>query len=96
MKCPYLSSKWVEIDSSFLVVDPIGEMRKMYDYFEMTLTPQTESAMSHYMDNDPKKTSYGQHKYTLEEFGLTKDILREEFKEYIDMMSKTTNVEDII
>ena len=78
------------------ILDPMGEMRKMYDYFGMTLTPQTESAMGHYMNNDPKKTVYGQHKYTLQEFGLTIDDLKEEFKEYIEMMSKTTKMEDII
>ena len=28
----------------------------MYDYFGIVLTPQTEFAMQHYLDNDPKKT----------------------------------------
>ena len=40
-------------------LDPLGEMRKLYDYFGMTLTPETESAMMHYIYNDPKKTKYG-------------------------------------
>ena len=71
-------------------------MRKMYDYFGMTLTPQTESAMRNYLENDPKKTIYGAHKYTLEEFGLTKEDLRVEFKEYVELMSKRIKIEDII
>ena len=68
----------------------------MYDYFGMALTPQTESAMLHYLENDPKKTVYGQHKYTMEEFGITTDDLEEEFKEYIELMSKRTSIENII
>ena len=77
-------------------IDPLGEMRKLYDYFGMTLTPETESAMVHYLNNDPKKTKYGVHKYTLEEFGISIDEIKEEFKEYIEIMSKTTKLEDII
>ena len=68
----------------------------MYDYFGMTLTPETELAMDNYMNNDPKKTTYGVHKYTLEEFGISMDEIKEEFKEYIDIMSKTAKLEDII
>ena len=71
-------------------------MGKLYDYFGMTLTPETESARVHYMNNDPKKTKYGVHKFTLEEFGISIDEIKEEFKEYIEIMSKTTKLEDII
>ena len=53
----------------------------------MTLTPDTESAFRHYLENDPKKTKCGVHKFTMEQFGLTKKDLKEEFKEYIDFMT---------
>ena len=68
----------------------------MYDYFGMILTPETESAMVHYMNNDPKKTTYGVHKFTLEEFGISMGQIKEEFKEYIEIMSKKSKLEDII
>ena len=71
-------------------------MRKMYDYFGMALTPDTEAAMASYMNNDPKKTTYEVHKYSLQEFGLTLDEITEKFKEYMKIMSKTTMIEDII
>ena len=71
-------------------------MRKMYDYFGMTLTPETESAMVQYMNNDPKKTTHRVHKFTLEEFGISMDEIKEEFKEYIEIMSKKSKLEDII
>ena len=68
----------------------------MYDYFGMTLTPETETAMVHYMNNDPKMTTHGVHKFTLEEFGISMDEIKEEFKEYIEIMSKKSKLEDII
>ena len=68
----------------------------MYDYFGMTLTPETEAEMRNYLENDPKKTTYGAHKYTLEEFDLTLEDIKVEFKEYIDLMSKRIKIEDII
>ena len=77
-------------------LDPLAEMRKMYYYFGMTMTLETELAMDNYMNNDPKKTTYGVHKYTLEQFGLSVDEIKEEFKEYIEIMLKTTKLEDIV
>ena len=71
-------------------------MRKLYAYFGITLTAETELAWKRYLDNDPKKKKYGNHKYTLEEYGLTREILAEEFKEYIDIMSKKINLKDIL
>ncbi len=51
------------------------------------------SGLEHYLANDPKKKKYGKHKYTLEEFGLTKEMLKEEFKEYYEYFkTKTDNV----
>ena len=62
-------------------------MRKLYAYFGIILSAETELAWRKYLDNDPKK-KYGSHKYTLEEYGLTREILAEEFKEYIDICPK--------
>ena len=74
----------------------MGEMRKLYDYFGLKLTPQTEDAWKKYMDNDPKKKKYGKHKYTMEQYNVTKEDLAEEFKEYIQLMSKKYDTKDIL
>ena len=63
----------------------------MYDYFGMALTPDTKAAMASYMNNDPKKTTYGVHKYSLQEFSLTIDEIKEEFKEYIENNVENNN-----
>ena len=71
-------------------------MRKLYSYFGINLTPETESAWKRYLDNDPIKTKYGKHKYSMEQFNVTKEELAEEFKEYIDIMSKRADPKDIL
>ncbi len=63
-------------------------MRRVYAYFGMRMSGETEAALAHFLDNDPKKKEYGSHKYSLEEFGLTVDDLKREFSEYIELMVK--------
>lgn len=77
--------------------DPLGEVRKLYDFLRMTLTPDTESAFRHYLEDVPKNAKFRGHKYTMEQFDLTKEDLQGEFKEYIDhMIRKGFPEEDIL
>ena len=39
------------------------EVRKLYGFLGMNLTPQAEAAMINYLNNDPKKKVYGKHVY---------------------------------
>ncbi len=71
-------------------------MRKLYAYFSMPLTAQTETNMRQYLENDPKKKEYGSHKYTLEGFGITVEDLKREFSEFIELMSGITSVNNIV
>ena len=71
-------------------------MRKLYSYFGINLTMETESSWKRYLDNDPIKTKYGKHKYTMEQFNLTREELAQEFEEYIDIMSKRADAKDIL
>jgi hypothetical protein len=57
-----------------LMRDPIGVVRAIYDRFAIELTPQAEARMRDFLARNPKNKS-GQHRYTLEEFGL--DAARE-------------------
>ena len=47
--------------------------------------------MKNYSANDPKKKKYGKHTYHLSDFGLTKEMLREEFAEYYDYFKDKTD-----
>ena len=64
-----------------LMADPMGEMRKLYRRFDEPFTAEAEAAMSAYLASNPQG-KHGKHAYSLEEFGLTKDGVREHFRDY--------------
>ena len=78
-----------------LLIDPLGEVRKLYESLGMNLTPEAESAMISYLNNDPKKKVYGKHKYK-QGVHLPREVLEEEFKEYIELMSERVACKEII
>ena len=73
----------------------MGEVRKLYDFLGMDLTPQVESAMMDYINNDTRKKLYGHHVYKKGP-PFTKEFIEREFKEYIDLMSKRVPLEEIV
>ncbi len=72
-----------DIDYKALVRDPLGEMRKLYAHFDEPLTPEAESAMQAFLAANPKG-KHGKHEYSLADFGLTRDGVREHFRGYIE------------
>ena len=78
-----------------LLADPLGEVSKLYDSIGMNLTPEAESVMISYLNNDPKKKVYGKHKYK-QAVHSPRDVLEEEFNKYIELMSKRVDRKDII
>ena len=67
--------------------DPMGEVRKLYDFLGMNLTSEAESSMVNYLNHDPKKNVYGKHVYKKGSH-FSKEFIETEFREYIDLMSK--------
>ena len=66
--------------------DPLGEMRRLYDIMDMNLSPKTEAGMAEYLENDKKKAK-AKHVYK-DGCHLPREVLEEEFKYYIEAMSK--------
>src|SRR5208337_2828650 len=52
-----------------LVRDPMGAVRRIYQHFELKLTPAAETAMGRFLAENPQGKD-GVHRYSLEEFGL--------------------------
>ena len=73
----------------------MGEVRKLYDCLGMNLTPQVESPMTDFISNDPRKNVYGKHVYKKVN-SFSRKFIENEFKEYIELMSKRAKREDII
>ena len=49
------------------------------------------AGLKDYLANDPKKKKYGKHHYHLSDFGLTKEMLKEEFVEYYEYFKDKTD-----
>lgn len=63
--------------------DPIGELRKIYRYFNEPFTARAEAAMQAYMQDNPQG-KHGRHVYSLDEYGLTKGQIRSRYKGYCE------------
>ena len=63
--------------------DPMAVVRGIYQRFDEPLTAEAEAAMLAYLAANPKGR-HGSHSYDLAEYGLSKEAVRERFKDYID------------
>jgi hypothetical protein len=66
--------------------DPVEEIRKVYRHFDEPFTAEAEAAMNHYMQANPKG-KHGHHTYSLEDYGLTTEQVRERYADYCERFS---------
>ena len=66
-----------------LLANPIGEMKKLYQHFDEPFTGEAEQAMEDFQARNPKG-KHGSHSYSLEEFGLTREQVRQHFRPYCE------------
>lgn len=72
-----------DIQYAAQIKDPIGTQRALYERFGTPFTAEAEAGMQAMMDYNPQG-KHGKHSYTLEEFGLSAQWVRNHFKEYTD------------
>lgn len=72
-----------DIQYNDVMRDPIGEIKKLYARFDEPWTVAAEKAMTDFLANNPKG-KFGKHEYSLEEYGLTKEIVRARFADYCE------------
>ncbi|WP_157215176.1 sulfotransferase family protein [Flavisphingomonas formosensis] len=65
------------------VRDPLAVVRGIYDRFGLVLIPEVERAMQAWVAANPPG-KHGEHRYTLEEYGLTEASVRDCFRDYYD------------
>lgn len=71
----------VDVDFRDFTRDQMGTIRRIYDAFGLTLTPETEAAMQQWLDAHPRRSGTGS-KYKPEHFGLTREGLERRFATY--------------
>ncbi|MFA5109973.1 MAG: sulfotransferase [Desulfobaccales bacterium] len=66
-----------------LIRDPMATVRRIYEYFDLSLTAAAVAAMERFLRANPKNKG-GVHHYTLAEFGLNPEEERRRFQFYLD------------
>ncbi len=69
-----------------LVSDPMGTIKSIYEGFGLELSPEADERMRSYLADSPQH-KHGKHRYTLEQFGLDADVVRERFRSYCERFS---------
>jgi hypothetical protein len=67
-----------------LVAKPIDTVHRIYDHFGLTWSEEFEQAMLTWLRDNPKGKQ-GRNTYTLEEYGLTHDIIEKRYEDYSRM-----------
>ncbi len=71
-----------DVDYRDLIADKLGTVRAIYKHFGLALSETTEHAMREFVASNPQG-KHGKHAYSSEEFGLSDDIVRARFANYI-------------
>ena len=66
-----------------LMDDPVGAVERVYRHFGMELDDLGRRRMTAWMDENPQDR-YGRHRYTLDDFGLNANEVREQFADYVE------------
>jgi hypothetical protein len=65
-----------------LIADPISTVRMLYERTGLEFSPAVAARMAGYVANHPNG-GYGQHRYRLEDYGLDRHVLAEQFAPYM-------------
>jgi hypothetical protein len=65
-----------------LHADPMGTVERIYAFAGLELSDDVRAAMAVRIADKPE-LAHGPHKYTLVDFGLTADAVRERFGDYV-------------
>ena len=80
---PEREDRIVDLQMSEILADPVGCVARIYARFGLELRRDVEARMHAYVANHPRD-EHGQHRYTLESFGLDETRVTETFKAYCE------------
>jgi hypothetical protein len=80
---PAAQSRFYDVHYHDLTRDPIGTVRRIYAHFGLPFTQTAEGRMRQYLAQHPRH-QYGEHRYTMEQFGLKPAEEAERYRAYRD------------
>ncbi len=75
------AESFADVSYTALIADPIKQVRRIYDFLELDLAPETERRMQAWISGNPQHR-LGRHDYRLEDFGLDRADLERRFAAY--------------
>ncbi|MFO0697094.1 MAG: SDR family NAD(P)-dependent oxidoreductase [Polyangiales bacterium] len=75
------AKSFVDVSYYDLLVDPLAEVKRIYDHAGLELTAEALEAMKAVLERD-KKDRYGKHVYRTRDFGLGPALVEETFADY--------------
>ena len=75
------AESFADVSYTALIADPIKQVRRIYDFLELDLAPETERRMQAWISGNPQHR-LGRHGYRLEDFGLDRADLERRFAAY--------------
>ena len=74
--------RFIDVHHQELVADPLGTLRRIYDFVDLELRPSVEKAILDWQQTN-RSGAHGTHRYTAEQFGLSASQLRSDYDVYI-------------
>lgn len=75
--------RFIDIHHTDLNRDPLGTLRRIYDFLGLELTEAMRSSVTNWLTLH-RSGAHGEHRYTAEQYGLSETTLRSEFDSYIE------------
>lgn len=75
--------RFVDVWNRDLVARPVETFAALYDRLGFAFTPGFEAAVGDYHRRNAQG-AFGEHRYTAEEYGLTRDAIRAAFRDYVE------------
>jgi len=75
--------QFLDVNFDAIENDPMGTIERVYDFVGWPVTAETRTAINAFLAANPKN-KHGVHRYTLEQFGLSRSAEAARFKSYCD------------
>ena len=73
--------RFYDLQYSDLIDNPIREVNKIYSHFGLNFTPEIETDVKNWLADNPQH-KHGKHKYSIQQFGLNVEAIRDKFAFY--------------
>ena len=77
------AERFYDLQYRDFIADPKGQIRKIYDYFDYPFAERMAADMDHWLNED-RRQQRGVHHYSLAQFGLSTQQIRERFAAYTE------------